>query len=168
MDPHFWGEDPIRSVSFFNTMQDEFEMALMKGCIEKSKPIFGICRGMQLLNVLLGGSLYQDIPTLLDTQQAHFGSMDARDALFHKVFFEPDSRLGKLMGTEIYSNSFHHQALNKIADGFTVCGRAADGVVEAFESERYRAFGVQFHPENLTERYPEFLKLFKALIDDCK
>lgn len=75
--PHLYGEDPVRGMSYFNMDQDVFEMQMIKGCVAAKKPVFGICRGMQLANVAFGGSMIQDIPSQTKSVQAHVGSMDA-------------------------------------------------------------------------------------------
>lgn len=124
----------MRGMSHFNMDQDVFEIQMIKGCVAAKKPVFGICRGMQLANVAFGGNMIQDIPSQTKSVQAHVGSMDDRDEPFHWVDLKEDSVIRQLMGTDkIMTNSFHHQAVKDIARGFTVTGTAADGIAEAME-----------------------------------
>ena len=83
--PHLYGEDPVRGMSHFRMEQDVFEIQMIKGCVAAKKPVFGICRGMQVVNVAYGGNMIQDIPSQTKSVQAHVGSMDDRDEPFHWV-----------------------------------------------------------------------------------
>ena len=126
-------------------------------------PVLGICRGMQVLNVALGGSLHQHVPDLgsaIDHRQAELGGEPT-----HRVTLARDSRLTKLIGRRyVEVNSFHHQALHALGNGLTVAGRAADGLVEAIEAPGRRfTFGVQWHAECLVDR-SEQLALFRGLV----
>lgn len=168
LSPQLYGEEPVRGVTYFNATKDFFEMEMTKACVAAGKPIFGVCRGMQILNVVFGGSLIQDIPSQYKTEISHVGSMEARDALYHSVHFTPGSRLHKIMGEKVLANSFHHQAVKDVAEGFVITGRSPDGIAEGMESEKYKAYAVQFHPENLAQTYEEFVPLFAALVEDCK
>ena len=167
--PHLYGEDPVRGMSYFNMDQDVFEMQMIKGCVAAKKPVFGVCRGMQLVNVAFGGSMIQDIPSQTKSVQAHAGSMDARDEPFHWVDLKEGSVIRQLMGSDkIMTNSFHHQAVKDIARGFTVTGTAADGIVEAMECMDKKILAVQFHPENLAQRFEDFVNLFRWLVNSCQ
>ena len=110
--PHLYGEDPVRGMSHFRMEQDVFEIQMIKGCVAAKKPVFGICRGMQVVNVAYGGNMIQDIPSQTKSVQAHVGSMDDRDEPFHWVDLKEGSVIRQLMGTDkIMTNSFHHQTV---------------------------------------------------------
>ena len=166
--PEFYGEDPHRTVSYINRDKDRYDLELIRLCREQNKPIFGICRGFQVINVAFGGTLYQDIPSQLPEAMCHNQSQDLRNGPTHKVTLDENSVIGRILGKEIYTNSFHHQAVKDVGDGLRVVGRTADGVVEALETEDGRIFAVEWHPEDLYETYPIFKGLFTRLIDLAK
>ena len=169
VSPDLYGEEPSLKMSGFSHAMDAFETALVKGCVAAGKPVLGICRGMQIINVAYGGSMTQDIPSMVPGAIAHFGSMSGRDELFHSVTLSPGSRIHQIFGADkIRANSFHHQAVKRLGEGFTATAFAPDGVVEAIEADALGIFCVEFHPENLTVRYPEFLGIFTDLIARCK
>ena len=167
--PHLYGEDPARGMSHFRMEQDVFEIQMIKSCVAAKKPVFGICRGMQIVNVAYGGNMIQDIPSQTKSVQAHVGSMDDRDEPFHWVELKEGSKIRELMGADkIMTNTFHHQAVKDIARGFTVTGVAADGIVEAMECMEKKILCVQFHPENMAQRFGDFVNLFRWLVDNCQ
>ena len=113
--------------------------------------------------------MIQDIPSQTKSVQAHVGSMDDRDEPFHWVDLKEGSVIRQLMGTDkIMTNSFHHQAVKDIARGFTVTGTAADGIAEAMECMDKKILCVQFHPENMAQRFGDFVNLFRWLVDNCQ
>lgn len=129
-------------------------------------PIFGICRGLQVLNVALGGSLIQDIPTSIETQLDHNYSFHHRTPLNgHIVQIDPTSQLSILLGSRIEVNSYHHQAIQELAPGLRVTAKADDGVIEAIEGDRL--FAVQWHPERMTSMVP-FQSLFDYFVNQCR
>ena len=166
--PEFYGEDPHRTVSYINRDKDRYDLELIRLCREQNKPIFGICRGFQVINVAFGGTLYQDIPSQLPNAICHLQSHDLRNVPTHKVTLAEDSVIGPLLGQEIYTNSFHHQAIKDVGEGLRIVGRTSDGVPEALETEDGRIFAVEWHPEDLYETYPIFKGLFTRLIDLAK
>jgi putative glutamine amidotransferase len=142
---------------------DRFELALARAAVARGLPVLGLCRGMQVLNVALGGSLHQHVPDLdggLNHRQDRLSGEPS-----HRVTLERDSRLTKVIGRRyVEVNSFHHQAPHVLGRGLTVAGRAPDGLVEAIEvSGRRFTFGVQWHAECLVDR-PEHLALFRGLV----
>jgi putative glutamine amidotransferase len=142
---------------------DRFEIELAGAAVARGLPVLGICRGMQVLNVALGGSLHQHIPDLggeLNHRQEGLSNEPS-----HRVTLARDSRLTKVIGRRyVEVNSYHHQALHALGGGVSVAGRSPDGIVEAIEAPGRRfTFGVQWHAECLVER-PEHLSLFRGLV----
>mgnify|MGYP001236431442 CR=1 FL=1 len=151
---------------FFNPLRDEFELAMIKKAADRKMPMFGICRGMQIMNVALGGSLYQDIN---DEQGTAFDHMREQtpDKLVHSVSIAPDSCLASILGTTSASvNSVHHQAVRDPAPALRAVAWAPDGVVEGIESCGNGGFmlGVQWHPERIAETMPEQRRLFERFV----
>ena len=148
--------------------RDIFEIALLKQSVEKGKAILGICRGMQLINVALGGTLYQDLSEDKDIYVKH--SQDAPGNFpSHHANVITDSRLYELVGERPYINSRHHQALKDIAPSLRVVAQADDGVAEAVESlENDQILGLQWHPENTYKHYRDSQNIFADLIKRAK
>lgn len=142
--------------------RDEMDFAACKAFLAAGKPVFGVGRGMQVLNVALGGTLYQDVPE-------HPGAATAGDAVTvrpefgsHGVVLAAESRLAALLGRELTVNSCHHQAVKTLGAGLKAVGHAPDGVIEAIEHETLPVFGVQWHPER-SEADPRLFDAFGAL-----
>ena len=168
IDPSHYGEEPIKGIGSFDPERDEWELALFKAAAAKGLPIFGICRGHQLVNIALGGSLFQDLANQCSEAKLHNPEDFPVDKLFHRISIAGESLVHKIFGDSgTRVNSFHHQAVKKLGTGLKVSATALDGVVEAFESTNPTHFilGVQFHPESLTLNYPVFLGLFSAFVD---
>ena len=165
--PLIYGENPIQEVELFCLARDEFEMRLFKEALRRNLPVLGVCRGLHVMNTTLGGTLYQDIFRQRKDTLGHFPKLLPVDNLYHSIQLAEGSRLAKIFSSqEIQVNSYHHQAAKKVADEFEVTARAPDNIVEAIEHrEKDFVVAVQWHPEDLTVRYPAFLDLFKALID---
>lgn len=161
MDPHYWGEMPEWRLGEINPLRDSFEYKLAHKILGSSLPVLGICRGCQLLNVAMGGTLIQDINSRLAHQQKA-----PRDYAFHAIVIEEGSILAKILKTNnIRVNSFHHQAIKKLGKGLVVSATAPDGTIEAVESKEHPfVIGVQWHPECLTDKYSDFL--FRALVEN--
>jgi putative glutamine amidotransferase len=154
--PAHYGAAPHPKLGPTNPAQDELEIALARHAVADGKPVLGVCRGIQLLNVALGGTLYQDIPSEIQGALNHSESTDRRDMshLAHPIALAEDSWLaGDLDAAEVTVNTLHHQALRDIAPGLRITGRAPDGMVEAVEGDGPGfVLGVQCHPEELWER----------------
>ncbi len=165
VSPRLYGEDPVPQVNCSNYDKDVFEYQLIRLAVEKGIPIFGICRGHQIVNTVLGGTLIQDIPSQTESKVCHVQANELRSELTHSVRCQPDSLLGGLLGENIHVNSFHHQAVKKIAPDLKATAWASDGIVEGMESEDGNIWTVQWHPENLYRRYPVFKNLFVHLIE---
>lgn len=170
VEPRRYGERSEPVLGKVNVVRDQFETDLLRAAVRRKLPIVGICRGAQHLNVFFGGTLYQDLPSALGANYTveHRSPADyatrRRDHL-HAIEILPGSRLASACGTTSATvNSRHHQAVKRLAPGFRVTARAADGVVEAIESDLYPAAGVQFHPENL-ENDPVWTRFYTHLAD---
>ncbi len=173
IDPLFYGEDQLWSCGDVLPLRDEFEMKLIRTLLEKhpQKPLLGVCRGEQMLNVALGGTLYQDLKSQMPGCIAHQQHQPAPYPS-HKVLINAGTKLHIIYGnTQIMTNSHHHQAVKEPAPGLLVTARAADGVIEGFEKPDHPYFiGVQWHPERLVERKENALhkQLFKSFVDTCR
>jgi putative glutamine amidotransferase len=169
VDPSHYGAAPHPRLGKTNPEQDEVEITLARRAMAEGKPVLGICRGAQLLNVALGGTLHQDIPSEIPDALDHNESTERRDMshLAHPIALEADSWLAECLDTaEMSVNTLHHQALKQIAPGLRVTARAPDGVVEAVEG-RGAGFvlGVQCHPEELWERAdPRWARMFEGFV----
>ncbi len=173
IDPEIFGQAPHAKLGKVEPLRDQVELALARRAIDDRKPVLGICRGIQLLNVALGGTLYQDIPSELPEASDHYASskVPGRAHLAHPIALEPGSWLATQLGTnELSVNTFHHQALRAIAPGLRVTGRAPDGVVEAVEGVGTNFLvGVQCHPEGLWESAdPRWALMFSGFVDAAR
>lgn len=169
LDPVHFGEEPRPGTGEIAPERDAFELALTRAALAAGLPVFGICRGIQVLNVAAGGSLWQDLGEGGKSLLKHM--QDApRWYPTHAVNIAPGSRLGRILGKDrLRVNSLHHQAVREPAAGLRVVARADDGVVEAVEGDGPAfVLGVQFHPECLWEREPLFLNLFAALVEAAR
>lgn len=163
VDPTNYGEEPQPRLGRTNYLKDDFEIALFKATLAAGKPIFAICRGLQIANVAMGGTLYQDLQGVAKIKHAQAASGNFPT---HHVECVPDSRIAELVGLSRFVNSRHHQAVAHPAPGLTVTAKAEDGVIEALEGDHF--LGVQWHPENLWQQDPTQLKLFADLIVRAK
>ena len=146
---------------------DRCQIPLMQKAIRARKPILAICRGHQILNVVCGGTLYQDNTLHGGEVFKHFQSADRSDYC-HMVHIEPGSTLHTLFGDQIWTNSFHHQSVKDLGRGLRVTARAEDGIVEAIELEDYPfGLGIQWHPEGMFEEEDSMHPLFEAFIQAC-
>jgi putative glutamine amidotransferase len=161
IDPRSYGAPADPAVESTYPERDQFELALLRGAIDRSIPVLAICRGMQLLNVALGGSLDQDL-TDSDGSQPHRRIVGSFDGNEHTIELEPESLAARAAGETVHvGRCHHHQAVSDVADGLRVTGRSADGVIEAIELVDGRwVLGVQWHPEA-----DESSRLFSALRD---
>ena len=150
VDPLLYGSDDRHPSVSLKQKRTAFEWAILQGALRRDVPVLGICGGMQLLNVVLGGTLLQHIPDSVPNCLAH-EQPNPRDQAGHEVSVVAESLLDRLVGRRTMSvNSAHHQAADRIGEGVLVSGRAPDGVVEAIEHGGYRfCLGVEWHPEFL-------------------
>ena len=166
VNPQLYGEDPVKELEGICPERDECECYLFRRAMEEALPVLGICRGMQLMNVAAGGSLYQDIFTQLENSLGHLPKQMPVDELYHRVNLQEHSTLSSIFETrELMVNSFHHQAVKRVADTFVATATSQDSVIEAIEHRQHPfVIGVQWHPEDLTNRHTRFLKLFEAFV----
>ena len=168
VDPAAYAEARLEQTQGIDADRDRVECWLTRWAAGEDKPLFGICRGIQALNVALGGSLVQDIPAQWPAAVSHNGNYDgaARDDVLHIVRVEPGSQVEAILGArEVGVNSFHHQALRRVADGCVVTSRAPDGVVESIEMPGRRFLvGVQWHPEEMSAGRADMMSLFAAFV----
>lgn len=154
-----YGEKPLPGFDVqrtaYNLNRCRQELEFIRLAAAAGKPILGICRGEQAINIAFGGSLYQDIPTQFGRKQKHRQPLLQRTRTTHTVACAPGSLLHLLTGAdELRVNTYHHQAVKTPAPGFVVSATAPDGLIEAIECPERRILGVQWHPENLASKRP--------------
>jgi putative glutamine amidotransferase len=170
VNPYYYQEEPHERLGSTNPKVDELEIALARWALEQDVPTLGICRGMQLLNVALGGNLYQDINAQYPADSLRHANWDLpRDHIAHVVKVEPRSYMEKVLGmSEVPVNSLHHQAVKDPGDGVSLSGYASDGIAEMLEVPTHSfMMAVQCHPEELYAEYPVWSRLFEAFINSC-
>lgn len=171
VSPMFYDEDPRKELGVIDTRRDFWEKALLQEAVEKNKPILGICRGCQVINVFLGGSLYQDIDSQVKDVLGHHPKGVLGDEKYHRVNIEKSSELYKMFNRDIIEiNSFHHQSVKDLGENLKVIATSNDGIIEAFQSEdmnKHYILGIQWHPEAMVKRYDEFLKIFGYFVENC-
>lgn len=170
IDPLLFGQEPHRNIGSVDRIRDEMEFQLTQKALHQDLPILGICRGIQMLNVAAGGTIYQDIAAEMPQPTLCHSQTGAGWYASHTIDILPDTRLLQVFGSPIARvNSYHHQAVRDIAEGFIVTAKAKDNVIEAIESPSHRfALGVQCHPELMWEQHPEALSLFTAFLKVCQ
>lgn len=163
MDPKFYGQARIPACGEPNLLRDAAEPLLLRTFLAADKPVLGICRGIQVLNAVLGGDLYQDIKP--------FEHLPHNDhwAKVHTVTVRRGTLLSRILGQDtVLVNSQHHQAVDRVAPGFTLAALSEDGIVEAIEKPDARfCLGVQWHPEWLSDADPAMQGLFDAFVNAC-
>ena len=162
--PEEYGEQAIDNLNIIEAPRDRTELTLARWAYDDDLPTLGICRGQQVLNVALGGSLYQDLRYQGVTQVEHSDADGrARTAMIHRVRLDPGSRLAQLIDeTSIDVNSLHHQAVKTVAPQLRVTGTSEDGVIESLESDDRRfLIAVQWHPEEI-DSLPWVQRLFSG------
>ena len=160
--PSYYGKE-INGSRDIDIDRDKTEFEITKGFLETGKPILGICRGHQLLNIILGGTLIQNIPNASDHTQKN--GVDG----IHTLKANPRSILYNLYGDYFFVNSSHHQAIDTIGNGLIPTAFSMDGVIEATEHVSKPYFTVQFHPERMnTDKTENGMEIFKYFIEICK
>lgn len=147
ISPSFYNEDAHLNLMRTNIAFDNTQIGLMKDVLRSGKPVLGICRGHQILNVACGGSLYQDTSEIPESYIKHSHETGNAD-IAHRVFINEGSLLHGLFGNQLFVNSYHHQSVKDLGENVVVTARAADGVIEAIELKDHPfAMGIQWHPE---------------------
>lgn len=162
---HLFGEEPHRLTDECCPERDHYEITLAQLAAKQRKPILGICRGLQLLNVAFGGTLYQDLSLFSPNVHQHTQKAPTY-AASHSVDIIKGTMLHQVFGCDtVQTNSFHHQGIKALADGFVVNAKSKDGVIEGIEKmdESYM-LGVQWHPEFMVEHHPSMLDLFHHFV----
>ena len=169
VSPRYYEQDPHKSLGGILPERDEFDFKLIEFAKNKGIPILGICRGLQILNVYFGGSLHQDL-SLNKNETIKHDQVSSPTVTTHSVNLNDESILKKLFDEDsIMVNSFHHQIIDRVADGFIVSAKSNDGVVEAIEKPDYKfMLGVQWHPEMLHLVEDKMNLLFSELIKNSK
>jgi putative glutamine amidotransferase len=163
-------EGPLPSLNETSEERDVLEFALVRWAVDEGRPILGICRGAQVMNVVLGGTLYLDLRTQFPGALTHDLPQETpRNLPAHGLLVEPGSRLEQALGTrQVAVNSFHHQAPREVAPAARITARAPDGVVEGLELPGHPfALGVQWHPEEM-QNEPAMRALFEAFVASCR
>jgi len=166
LDPGYYGEEPVPELGVTLPERDAFEMTLVGLALRRGMPVFGICRGMQVLNVALGGTLYQDLPSQWERDLLKHRQDTPKWQPTHEVRVGDGAYIAEVMDREVVKvNSYHHQGVKDLAEGLLATGRSSDGVIEAVEaedvSERW-LLGVQWHAEAMRGAGPQQESLFEA------
>lgn len=169
--PSAYGEESLESVKDVSLKRDAFDLKLFEYALKAGKPILGICRGMQIMNVYFGGTLYQDIA--VGTESGHKNNKErAMGKASHMMHLEYPSLMYSIFEEEeVHINSFHHQAIKEVASRFRVTGVSEDGLIEAIEDKDASGpwlVGVQWHPEMMVYDYPKMLKLFEYFVQEAR
>jgi len=169
VDPSFYGETAAPDVEESDRPRDNLEMALIRAAEKRRMSVFGICRGQQMVNVVHGGTLYQDIRTQTGSKLKHRSpKSQGRDYLSHEVDIEADSWFAETVHSKhLRVNSLHHQAVHGIGRGLRVTAVSPDGIIEGLETADRRVVCVQCHPEELSEiRWAR--DLFSSFVASCR
>jgi len=170
LEPHHFGETRIGTLTSVDPARDRVELFLTRQAVKDRMPVLAICRGIQVLNVALVGTLYQDIPSQIPQAICHdLRNGHARNYLGHTVHVEAGTRTASILGTgPIAVNSLHHQAIKEVAASLRVAATAPDGVIEAAEGlGECFVVGVQWHPEELIDNDPRMKRLFEVLVEEA-
>jgi putative glutamine amidotransferase len=169
IDPFSYHQEPSPKMQQTNAKRDVLEMALVQLAIKNHKPILGICRGITMLNVALGGTLYQDIETNIPGALNHYQKAE-RPEPTHSINVNKNSWLYKVLNSScLRVNSFHHQAINQLASSLKKVAESPDGVIEAVESNKDNQImiGIQWHPEEMASENKWMQHLFDEFINEC-
>nr|WP_280922975.1 gamma-glutamyl-gamma-aminobutyrate hydrolase family protein [Virgibacillus litoralis] len=171
IDPTLFGEEPHPQLGTIIPARDQFEISVMKKLLKMGKPILGVCRGCQTLNIAAGGDMYQDIYSQINGDLLQHTQKAPMDHGSHFVYVSKNSLLSRLTGMDHFRiNSWHHQANRKIPSTFQVSGTASDGIIEAIESKQHSfVLGLQWHPEaKVKSGDVTSLRIYQSFIEACK
>lgn len=170
ISPVYYNQDLTPLCEMVNPARDQLEIPLARYAVENKIPFLGICRGLQLVNVALGGTLYQDLrEDKPDSHEHNYYGIRSRHFRAHSIAIEPTSRLAQITGVlQVKVNSLHHQGINLLAKGLAATAHARDGLIEAFEyTDHPFGLAVQWHPEEMTDSV-EWRSLFSALVEAAR
>ncbi|UCE66988.1 MAG: gamma-glutamyl-gamma-aminobutyrate hydrolase family protein [Candidatus Zixiibacteriota bacterium] len=168
LHPKYFGRKPHKSITLSAPERDEFEIKIIKRALNKDIPVFGICRGFQVMNIALGGTIFQDLSCAPFGTIKHADPKEAGD-VYHRIKIEKSTLLYEIIGARsIEVNSSHHQIIDKIGKKLKVTAYSSDGVIEGFEGPDFKfLLAVQWHPEMIPKRFHS-KRLFKVLIETCR
>ncbi|GAU78940.1 gamma-glutamyl-gamma-aminobutyrate hydrolase family protein [Fusibacter sp. 3D3] len=164
VSPQYFSEEPLAKLGYIEPELDQFHLDAIEYAEQYNKAIFGICRGLQIINVAFGGTLYQDL-SYIDSGTLKHWQDSRRGARAHQIKMTEGSSLTAIYGEALMVNSFHHQCIKTLASGFKVTAKASDEIIEAIESEHgnYK-LAVQWHPESMTKDEDHQFKIFEYFI----
>ncbi len=169
IDPSLYGELRKEECQKSNKEYDQFSLTLIKEALLQKKPILGICKGCQLLNIALNGSLFQDQKyDLRESKEYNHSDLNHIDSPSHKIIINKTSKLNKIFNKQVLSvNSLHHQSINQVGNSLNLAALSLDGLVEAIEHENpnYFCIGVQWHPETMFMREDSMRPLFESFVN---
>jgi len=170
VDPAFYGEEKRHESVHVDRPRDEFELNLLEQALNRRLPIFGICRGTQVINVKFGGTLYQDLKSDTTPEVEHKQNGSRGDTSHRVTLTDPDSRLASVFTGSCRVNSLHHQAIKRLGRGLRVTAHSEDGLVEAVEAAEAYPFlvAVQWHPEELVHEHEEQRALLERFVNKCR
>lgn len=162
INPLLYNEEPLEKIGKIDPNRDAFEIALIKEACKQKKAILGICRGLQILNISFGGNLYQDLSYYPELKINHI-QKTSWEIPTHSLEIAKGSMLEDALGSNTSINSYHHQAVKKLANHFEVIAWSPDGIIEAFQSKDSNPYilAVQWHPELLLDNQPKNINIFK-------
>lgn len=167
--PLLFGQEPTNGIGKTDITMDLFQIRMMRQVLESEKALLAICRGMQVLNVACGGTIYQDLNEVEFDTINHMQTSLSRKDVSHKVTFVSKSRIHGMLGPFAYTNSFHHQAIDRVGKDLIVTGTTGDDIVEAIEMPSHPfVLGVQWHPESMIDSAPNMKQLFFSLVRYAK
>lgn len=166
--PLLFGQEPRDGIGKTDIALDLYQIRLMKRILDTEKPVFAICRGMQVLNVSCGGTIYQDISLQPGDAINHMQQSSKRHEISHKITCKKGSILHKITGSYLFVNSFHHQTIGEPGKNLIVTATASDGTIEAVEMPTHPfVIGVQWHPEAMYRSSFEMRHLFSVFVQKC-
>ena len=170
LNPFLYGENFKQGIKEVSEKRDKWEIYLFEEFLKTKKPVLGICRGHQLINIYFGGTLFQDLRYVGEKVLKHRQDFHP-ELVTHRVkFIDSENILYELYGEEISTNSFHHQVIDKLGENLTSLGITEDGVIEAIQMKTHPfLYGIQWHPEMMTARgSSEMKKIFEVFVEKCK
>ena len=163
--PLLFGQEPVDKLGETNIILDIFQLRFMRHVLLSGKPVLAICRGMQLLNVACNGTVCQDISIKVKDSINHMQRSFSRKDISHKVTVKSGTHLHRIIGNIVYTNSYHHQTIDRLGKGLISCAHTSDGIIEGIElTDHSFSIGVQWHPEAMYRSTPVMRRLFSSFI----